>query len=303
MIITGPTAIGKTALGIRLATQLQGEILSVDSRQVYRYMDIGTAKPSPHELSQVKHHFIDIKNPDERYSAGQFGQEARALIQRLAERETVPVLVGGSGLYLQAILDGFFEEERDYSRLRPWLQKRLEQEGLQKLYEELGRLDPIAQSRLAAHDTQRILRALELAHGGDRAEAPSGRALDCSPLAFCLTMRRERLYQRIEQRVDEMVQRGFREEVERLAAQGYGRESWAMRSLGYEEMLDYLGGKCRWEEALAAIKLRSRQYAKRQLTWFRKDRRLRWLDLEVWGVNGVAARIAEHFNRRAGFYH
>ena len=303
-IITGPTAGGKTSVGIQVALKLGGEIISIDSRQIYRYMDIGTAKPSKEEQEQVRHHFIDIKNPDERYSAGRYGREVRQLIDQLCNEGIVPVLVGGSGLYFQAVVDGFFEGEAECAQIRIHLKMRLESEGLETLYEELGCLDPMAQTRLSPRDTQRILRALEIAHTGgpalaDRRRQRSGQPFAGQPLAFCLNMPRQRLYQRIDQRVDEMMLQGLTEEVENLVSKGYGRASYAMDSFGYQEILDYLEGVCSLEQATDAIKRSSRQYAKRQLTWFRRDRRLRWLDQEVWGFQGVYERIVEQYQARS----
>lgn len=301
IIITGPTAARKTEIGIRVAQKLgNAEIVSVDSRQVYRYMNIGTAKPSRDELGLVRHHFIDVKDPDERYSAGHFGREARALITELWEKVIVPVLVGGSGMYLQAIVDGFFVEGVDYSDARKILRQRLEEEGLKVLFEELGRLDPQAQARLGANDAQRIMRALEVAYGGTgmtgKWKEQEDTFFDGVPPMFCLTMGREKLYRNIDQRVDRMVSNGLVDEVKELVEKGYGRGCHAMGTLGYLEILDYMDGRISLEEAVGLIQSRSRRYAKRQWTWFRRDRRLRWLDLDVWGARGVKERILEHFS-------
>ena len=300
IVITGPTATGKTSLAIEIATRLRGEIISIDSRQIFRHMDIGTAKPDPNALAQVKHHFVNIKNPDESYSAGRFGQEVRQLINSLHQEKILPVLVGGSGLYLQAVLDGFFEDESDHEEIRSWLRERMAEEGLQSLHAELGKLDPLAQARLSPNDAPRVLRALELAHGQGGAlslqwqERPA-RPLECIPLAFCLTMARDRLYRRIDQRVEAMMRKGLLDEVRRLVEMGYGRDCRVMGTLGYQEILNYLDGRCSLAAAVNLIKRRSRQYAKRQLTWFRKDRRLRWLNLDVWARQGVLERITGHY--------
>ena len=297
-LITGPTAVGKTSLAIEVAGQLGGEILSADSRQVYRHMDIGTAKPTAAERATAVHHFIDIRNPDEPYSAGQFGREARCLVAELNRAGTVPLLVGGSGLYVQAVVDGLFDDDLEYAEIRSQLRHRLALEGLGALYEELGQRDPETQARIKPGDTQRVLRALEVARRGrgglavrwqGEGEAPLARA----PVAFCLTMDRKTLYQRIEQRVDDMVARGLVAEVEALVAAGYGRGSWAMGTFGYREILEFLRGDCALAEAVESIKRRSRQYAKRQLTWFRRDRRLRWVDLGLWTSREAVARMVE----------
>ena len=297
-VITGPTAVGKTSLAIDVAGELGGEILSADSRQIYRYMDIGTAKPTAEERAAARHHFIDIRDPDERYSAGEFGRTARGLAGDLARRGVVPLLVGGSGLYLQAVVDGLFDDEAEYADLRDRLRERLAREGLGALYEELGRRDPGTQAHIKPGDTQRVLRALEVAHRGRgglvaRWQADGPVPLAGVPVAFCLTRRRDTLYRRIEQRVDDMVARGLVGEVETLVAAGYDSDSWAMGTFGYREMLEHLGGACALGEAVETIKRRSRQYAKRQWTWFRRDRRLRWVDLDVWSGREAVARMVE----------
>ncbi|MBI2505407.1 MAG: tRNA (adenosine(37)-N6)-dimethylallyltransferase MiaA [Candidatus Latescibacteria bacterium] len=301
IIITGPTGVGKTALGIEIALELGGEIISADSRQLYRYMDIGTAKPSRLEQARVKHHCLDLIEPGERYSAGQFAQHARALIENMWNRRIVPVIVGGTGLYIQALLDGLWEEEQPVGAVRAGLLHRLETAGLGELYEELGRVDPIAQARLAEGDTQRVLRALELALSTGSKGGIGADPLACTPLAFCLCRDRDHLYHRIGQRVDEMVQKGLVAEVKDLLSKGYNRSTYALQSMGYEEVLDTLEAKCTWEEAIAKIKLNSRQYAKRQLTWFRKDRRFRWINLDTWGVEGGRERVVGQFRNRIGF--
>ena len=301
IIITGPTATGKTEIGIRVAKEIGGEIISVDSRQIYRYMDIGTAKPDKFEQGQIPHHFIDIINPDQRYNAGQFGRSARQCIEAMGKRGIVPVLVGGSGLYLKAVLDGFFADPEDYSEIRRILQGRFADEGLETLFNELKELDPQAWKRLANRDAQRILRALEIAHL--RGEKPSQclerepeEPLDCIPIAFCLNMEREALYKKIDARFEFMLKRGFIEEVQNLAKMGFGRDSCGLETFGYKELLDSLEGTRSLVEAGEIIKRKSRQYAKRQLTWFRKDRRLRWLDVNVWGLRRSGERIiAQHF--------
>lgn len=294
--ITGPTAVGKTNMGICLAEKLDSEIISVDSRQIYRYMDIGTAKPEKAELERTKHHLIDIIDPDQQYSAGAFGRRARELIKEMNERGKVPILVGGSGLYLQAVLDGFFEDTEDYSALRLELRQRLKNEGIQALEAELEHLDPITHSHLNNNDIQRILRALEVALVKKRGlnelwNARTHTPLHCTPLSVCLTRARTALYSRIDKRVDEMVATGLLDEVRNLLSLGYTRDNWALRTLGYEELLDFIEEKCCWQDAIEQIKRRSRQYAKRQLTWFRRDRRMRWKDVDDWGMDGVVDRV------------
>ena len=291
--------MGKTDVGIEVAKRLNGEIISVDSRQIYRHMDIGTAKPSQDDLGKARHHCIDIIKPNETYSAGRFGRDTRRVIQELQDKEILPILVGGSGLYFQAILDGFFVDNADYSTIRSDLKQRLAREGLQSLYAELGQLDPMTHTRLADNDTQRILRALEVAQGGttlsSRWKEESIGPLICTPLAFCLDMERHKLYQRIDRRVDFMMQNAFVDEVKRLVEMGYSGDCPGMATVGYAEILSYLDGKCSLSTSVDLIKRRSRRYAKRQLTWFRKDRRLRWLNLSKWGKRGIVTRITTQY--------
>lgn len=297
--IAGPTAVGKTALGVEVARLLGGEIISVDSRQVYRYMDIGTAKPTPEERSRAVHHFVDIVDPDERYNAGEFGREARLRIAQLERRGAAPVLVGGSGLYTGAVLDGFFVDDADHSADRASLEKQLEVEGFEPLLAELQRLDPSAARRLHRGDRQRVMRALELARSGGglerRWQEQGEGALDQTVLAFCLNRSRQRLYEAIDGRVEAMMKAGLIEEVERLVESGYG-DAPVMSTLGYYEVRQFLSGRLGRDAAVTTIQRRTRQYAKRQLTWFRRDRRLRWLDLDELGVRGVVDRIARRFD-------
>jgi len=297
--ITGPTASGKTAVGIQLAEALgQAEIISADSRQVYRFMDIGTAKPTKNERERARHHFLDVKNPDQTYSAGDFGKEARGVMKQLWRGDSIPLLIGGSGLYLQAALEGLFVDEPDLGGIRKELMHRLKREGLPALYDDLEREDPVARREVNPNDAPRIMRALEMAYkgkkGGTKKKGFAG-LVEGIPLIFCLGMDRERLYQRIDKRVEVMMENGLVEEVEGLIKRGYGRECPGLGTLGYAETLDFIDGLCRFKEAKELIKSRSRKYAKRQLTWFRRDRRLRWLDLDRWGEKGIIERILAQY--------
>lgn len=298
LIIAGPTAVGKTTLSIQIAKEVKGEIISADSRQLYRHMDVATAKPGEGERAQVPHHGLDLKNPDEKYSAGQFAKYARCLVEDLWCKGITPVVVGGTGLYIQALLDGLWAENLPVDQVRTLLQDRLQREGLGKLYSELAQLAPIAHARIAAGDTQRVLRALELAKIAGGKGGAGVEPLQCTPLAFCLSREREELNRRIDGRVDEMMDMGLVAEVEGLVARGYTRRACAMQSLGYDEMLDCLESKCTLDQALGRIKLRTRQYAKRQFTWFRKDRRYRWVDLDRWGIDGGVERVLSQYRNR-----
>ena len=274
------------------------EIISVDSRQIYHYMDIGTAKPTREQMDQCPHHFIDILKPDQRYSAGEYARAARSIINEIWNKGGTPLLVGGTGLYWQSVYDGFFGDNVEYQEVRKKLQDRLEDEGLAPLYEELGRLDPITHARLAAGDVQRILRGLEVVLGGskplsDQWNNQEDTSLGGRSYMIGLTMRREKLYERIEKRVDLMIEQGLVAEVKNLLDMDYDRNTFALGTLGYLEIIDYLAGKSSLDEACNLIKQRTRNFAKRQITWCRRDRRLRELDIEVWGYKGVVNRIVE----------
>ena len=303
ILLTGPTATGKTEIALDLVEHLEKvEIVSVDSRQIYRRMDIGTAKPSKAQLSACTHHFIDILNPDEHYSAGAYGRAARAVIDDIWQRNGLPILVGGTGLYWQSVLDGFFTDSTDYAHVRMKLLNRLEREGLDSLYAELGALDPILQRRIGPADTQRILRSLEVAVSGVKSLSQLQREGDerkwmCSAMMICMTRERSALYKRIDERVEEMVSAGLCEEVEGLLQGGYNRKSAALCTLGYAEITEHLEDGTSLTEAKELIKQRTRQFAKRQMTWFRRDRRLRFLDIGVWGKSGIVERIIESWER------
>lgn len=306
ILITGPTATGKTEIALKAAQHLpKVEIISADSQQVYRYMDIGTAKPTPEQQTQCPHHLLDVLDPEQSYSAGAYARAARRVIGQIWHRGGLPIMVGGTGLYWQSALDGCFEDDTEYAPVRAELRNRLHGEGLAALYEELGRRDSIAQARLQPGDKQRILRALEVALAGkgtlsalwrERGERPVVR----QPQMISLTMARSRLYERIDERVERMVERGWIEEVRALRAMGYDRGDSALGTLGYFELCSALAGHCPWREAVERTKQRTRHLAKRQMTWCRRDRRLRELDLDVWGKTGVVERIVGEWEYRWG---
>ena len=306
ILITGPTATGKTEIALQAAQHLpKVEIVSADSRQIYRYMDIGTAKPTAEQQSQCPHHLLDVLGPEETYSAGSYARAARHIIEQIWNKGGLPIMVGGTGLYWQSALDGCFEDEAEYAPIRAELQHRLHCEGLASLYEELGRRDPVAQARLRPGDAQRILRALEVAMAGkstlsklwrERKEQP----LVPRPQMISLIMERSQLYERIDQRVEQMIEQGWIEEVRSLREMGYDPSDSALGTLGYLEICSALAGHCSWKEAVERTKQRTRHLAKRQITWCRRDRRLRELDLDAWGKAGVVRRIVGEWEYRWG---
>ncbi|MCI0513266.1 tRNA (adenosine(37)-N6)-dimethylallyltransferase MiaA [candidate division KSB1 bacterium] len=295
LIIVGPTAVGKTRLALLIARQLRAEIISADSRQIYRRMDIGTAKPTPEEQQQVPHHFIDIKNPDEDYSAGAYGQDARERIARLQQQNQRVVVVGGAGFYIRALVDGLQSPPVSDPELKQKLRQRLEQEGLESLYQELQRIDPVAADQIHPNDTQRVLRALEVYYltGApfsifqNRPQSPA----PFKPYFVGLTRARNRLYQMIEARVEAMIAAGLVSEVRALQAQGYRAETNALQTVGYQEVFAYLNGNLTFETMVAEIKKNTRRYAKRQWTWFHADPRIEWFDPDAYPEIELLAKI------------
>lgn len=302
VVIAGPTAVGKTELSACVAEALGGEILSIDSRQLYRGLDIGTAKPTAAEQAAVRHHLLDITDPDTTVSAGQFARQATEAWHDVVRRGGVPILVGGSGLYLSAILDGLFDEEapsRRNQRAR-WSQ-RLAEDGVDALWDDLGRLDPAAQKILHPNDQVRILRALELASDGSRSARweqhhRPGIGADCAVLV-CLSRQRQSLTRRIDERVDTMWDSGWVEEIQQLLRQGVAPDAPGLQCLGYAEVMACIGGTASREDAIEQIRRRTRQYAKRQVTWFRRDRRFRWIDVDRLDTEAVVERIEGQFRR------
>ncbi len=303
ILLTGPTASGKTSIAIELCKRMSSaEVISVDSRQFYRGMDIGTAKPTLQERAEVPHHFIDIANPDQGINAGEYARRAKVIIRELHQRNTVPVLVGGSALYWKAVLDGFYEDKVDYSATRTALLNRLRKDGVGALYNELSAVDPVSHHRIKLNDAQRIIRALEVGLSGKESLAEKWKRGKENESQFNTTMiwidrQRDQLYSAIDARVDKMVEMGLLEEVKGLIEMGLGAKHYVMGTMGYIEPYRYLMGELSWDEAVSQIKRNSRQFSKRQTTWFRKDRRLRRLDPDIWGVEGVCERVKAQFER------
>ncbi|MDE2888464.1 MAG: tRNA (adenosine(37)-N6)-dimethylallyltransferase MiaA [Gemmatimonadota bacterium] len=284
LALVGPTASGKTRVGVALARALGGEVVSADARQVYRYMDIGTAKPTPEERARAKHHMLDVVEPDENYSAGHYAGDASTAIESILQRNRVPILVGGSGLYLKAALDGFSPLPRTPRSVRERLLDEAREDPAEA-YRRLREVDPVTAGRLHANDTKRIVRALEVFEltGTPLSvlhELPAKEKRDWRVEWFGLGMDRALLYRRIEERVDRMIAAGLVDEVRELNRLGYTRELNALNTFGYREVFRYLDGESDLAETAAQIKVGTRRYAKRQLTWFRKDRRVRWIDTD-----------------------
>lgn len=281
LFIVGPTASGKSKVGFEIAKNMSGEIISADSRQNYKFMDIGTAKPSKQELSEVKHHFINELLPDQNYNAGEYGIRARERIDNLLHRGKNPIVVGGSGLYIQALVDGFFDGPSADNKIRENLEKRMEIEGAEALLEELSKIDPKAASKMLPTNTRRIIRALEVYQiTGFPISDLQKENLEpkYKPIMVGISWERRLLYERINKRVDWMLQNGLLKEVKQLIEKGYTSNLNALQTVGYQEVFKYLDDKLTYDEMVRLIKQNSRRYAKRQLTWFRRDERIKWFE-------------------------
>jgi tRNA dimethylallyltransferase len=288
LCIVGPTATGKSALGIELAKHLSGEVLSADSMQVYRGMDIGTAKVTREEQQGVPHHLLDLVSPDVRFTVADWVQRADAAISEIHARGNLPIVVGGTGLYIRAITEdlSFAEEEGSEEVRRRWF-SYLQQHGPEALHQALRERDPASAARLHPNDTRRVIRALEVFELGGK---PLSAHYDWRVKGgrywteqFGLTADREVLYERVNARVDIMMEIGLLEEVAELRRLGYHRNLTSMQAIGYKELLTYLDGEVSLEQAVADIKMATRRFVKRQLSWFRRDPRVRWLHLDEKG--------------------
>jgi len=297
--LVGPTAIGKTALSLQLARGFDCEIVSVDSMQVYRYMDVGTAKIRPEEMEGIPHHLIDVVLPDEDYDAGRFVRDAISAIRSITAKGKLPLLTGGTGLYLKALTEGLFGELPRDNAMRKTLQKRLDQEGSSKLYEELKGCDPESAARIHPQDGFRIIRGLEIylvsgipwsSHLRRQQSCRDENVLN-NVLQIALTCERELLYDRINYRSEQMIDQGLEEEVRKLLAMGYARELKSMNGIGYRHMINYLDHRYTMNTMLELLRRDTRRYAKRQYTWFRGIAAMEWFDVR--DVEGIVQRITE----------
>lgn len=284
IILTGPTAVGKTELSISLAKAIGGEIISADSMQVYKYMNIGTAKIRQEEMEGVPHHLIDILEPDVAFNVAMFKELAKKAADEIYERGHIPIVVGGTGFYIQALLyDIDFSEEDSDQHIRSELEQLAAQKGSEYLHDLLREVDPESADQIHHHNVKRVIRALEYyrMHGEKISIHNERERQKQSPyqfLYFVLTHDRQVLYERIERRIDKMIQEGLVEEVDNLLKMGYNRNLVSMQGLGYKEIVPYLMGECTLDEAVYVLKRDTRHFAKRQLTWFRRERDVRWLD-------------------------
>ena len=281
VVILGPTATGKSHCGIELAKRFRGEIISGDSMLVYRQMDIGTAKPSAEELLAVPHHLVNILPPDASYSVADFQQQAGDLIQQITERGNLPILVGGTGLYIKALLEDYrFSGVEEKPELRRQLEQFAQEQGTEALFERLQTEDPEAAERLHPNDIRRVVRALETALSGDRVSQEKQSGLKYDATVFGLSMDRDFLYERINRRVDQMLEQGLEEEVRSLLKAGLPADCLSMKSLGYRQIAEYISGKCDFATAVNNIKKGTRHFAKRQITWYKNMPYIHWFTVD-----------------------
>ncbi|MFO7970121.1 MAG: tRNA (adenosine(37)-N6)-dimethylallyltransferase MiaA [Desulfobacterales bacterium] len=281
IIICGPTALGKTSMAIKVAEIFNGEIIGADSMQIYRYMDIGTAKPTADEQSHVAHHMIDLIDPDEHFDARQFAEMAYEKIIRLYARGITPFVVGGTGLYIKALVHGLFKSGPSDIQVRDRLQEQARIYGVDFLHQKLRRYDPDTAERIHPNDSYRIIRALEVYEltGKSITEFQQDHGFKenrFNALKIGLHIKRELLYDRIDHRVDAMIDSGFFDEVNRLLGMGYSDDLKSMQSIGYRHLIDFIKGRCSWDETLRTLKRDTRRYAKRQLTWFKAEPEIVW---------------------------
>ena len=292
IVICGPTASGKTALSIELAKQIDGEIVSCDSMQIYKEMNIGTAKPTSEEMQGIKHYLIGYVSPDQRYSVADYKADAKKAIKEIIEKGKMPIVVGGTGLYLDSLI---YEIEYQDIKLDEEFRKKLEEEvdekGLKEVYERAKQIDPKAIEKISSNDKKRILRILEIYHATGKTKTEQEiesrkKEVEYDYKVYALNWDRQTLYDRINKRVDMMIEQGLIEEVKNILDK-YDTFPTAMQGLGYKEVVEYLEGKLTREEMIEKIKMETRRYAKRQLTWFRKNKQTVWLDAEDTMQNNI----------------
>ena len=284
LVIVGPTASGKTRMAVELAQRHNGEVISADSMQIYRTMDIGTAKPTKEEMGGIPHHMIDVADPEEDFSVARYVEMAAQCVDDVLERGKLPIVAGGTGLYIDSLLSGrTFAPFSPDSALRGELERELAEKGGQAMLEELSKVDPDAAARLHPNDHKRIIRALEVYRSTGKTITQHNRETQAIPPRYdALTIGlafqdRQAMWRRIDQRVDEMVAAGLEDEVRRLLTSGISPKCTAMQAIGYKEFTQALSGEMTWQQAAEVVKLRSRQYAKRQLTWFGRSPNTRWV--------------------------
>ena len=286
IVIVGPTCSGKTNLSLKLAQLIPSEIISADSRQIYQFLDIGTAKPSKIELEKIPHHLVDILDPSKNYDVSIFEKDAEKVIEEIFNKNKTPIIVGGSGLYIKALIDGIFDTtDNDEEYRKELLQKRKEFDN-EFLYEELKKVDPVSAEKMLPQNWKRIMRALEVFHTTGEPiwkhhqNQSTSKAKKYNFRQFGLNWDRKKLYENIDRRVDEMIENGFVDEVKNILEMGYDKNLNSLNTVGYKEIIQHLDGMISLERAIELIKRNTRHYAKRQMTWFRKDERIHWFEIQ-----------------------
>ena len=282
IVICGPTASGKTSLSVELAKKCNGEIISADSMQIYKEMNIGTAKVTPEEMQGIKHYMIDIVSPTERYSVAEFKVQAEKAIEEILKKGKTPIIAGGTGLYVNSLIYNIqYNDIKIDEEYRKYLEERVEKEGLQSLYGEAKKIDFEAMKSISQNDKKRILRVLEMYHQTGKTKTELEKESRKEEVkydykVYAINWEREELYKRINKRVDIMIEQGLIEEVENLLKK-YNKFPTAMQGLGYKEVVEYLDKKITKEEMIEKIKMETRRYAKRQITWFKKIKNVKWI--------------------------
>lgn len=305
IVIVGPTAVGKTDISIKVAKALDCEIISADSMQIYKYMDIGTAKPTLQEREGVPHHLMDFLDPADDFSVVQFQSLALEIIEKIHQKGKIPMVVGGTGLYVNSLVYPMnFTEAQEDPDFRQHMQEQADVLGKEFLYTTLAKIDPETAKRLHPNDVRRIIRALEIHHltgktmshyrqDFERAKAPYNLVM------IGLTMDRQKLYKRIEARIDKMVKNGLLDEVKGLLDHGYSVNMTSMQGLGYKEMAIFIHGKASFNQAVEILKRNTRRFAKRQITWFKRDKRILWIDVESFASKELLANwIITHIKKK-----
>lgn len=308
IVIIGPTGIGKTSLSLEIAKEIDGEIISADSMQIYKYMNIGTAKVEKDEMQMVTHHLVDFLRPDEDFSVSDYRENAKEKITMINRKNKVPILVGGTGLYVNSLVyDLNFTKVASDESIRARLEKEKDQLGKEYIFDILKDVDPKSAEKINVNDIKRVIRAIEIYEITDKPMSEHNNNFrklnhDYDLIMIGLNMDREKLYNRINQRVDLMIESGLVEEVKGLLDMGYGKDLISMQAIGYKEIIMYLYGEITFDIALEMIKKASRNYAKRQLTWFRRDDRIEWFNIDEYDnlnklVFGVMGHIKKYYNR------
>ncbi len=299
LAILGPTAVGKTELSLKIAKHINGEIISADSMQIYRKMDIGTAKASQSDRTQVKHHLIDIVDPDQDFSVADYQKRVDELIPKIVKKGKIPILVGGTGLYIKAIIQGFlFPEMETNIELRRKLEKEAEKYGNEYVHKKLEEIDIELANKLHPNDLRRVIRGIEIYKETGNTITYYKKKQKATPMRYNalkigLTREREKLYKRINQRIDIMIENGLINEVENLLNSGYDIGMTALQGLGYKEIVGYLDNEYSFDEAVRILKRDTRHFAKRQITWFKRDNDINWFNLSQKNKNQVFIEILD----------